>query len=177
LPEELRSGLALEGEGRRGGDSIAFARWLRGKLMAIPGFVYNEFRVATHLGVTSAGFRSVSQRFDKARYVGVFHETAEPLWWVSKVDEILFSLEGAKNMEVKEPWEVAPEILGIPETQRTKCVVCGKGYPETVGTDVDDELNEQPVHFRCSTVDRNRKAELFFDEPHAFKREAKSDAV
>jgi len=168
LPDELHEGLATKGDMEKPeGNAIAFARWVRESLMTKPGFLYNRLYTATHLGMTEEAFEGISGKFGDTKYNGVFHETEPLLWWVCRIDEILFSQDKAKDIENTKPLEVAPEVFEIPEGQRTKCAVCGEKYPETVGLNLDDE-EEQSVHYKCSTVNRDKRGELYFDEPRCF---------
>ncbi len=169
LPDELHGGLTRSGAATKyPGDTIIFARWVRQSLMARPGFLYNSLHTATHLGMIESAFKKISKNFESARYKGVFYETEQPLWWVCVVDEILLSQKKTKSIKETNPWEIAPLVFKIPTKNQTKCAVCGEKYPETVGFNLTDE-EEQPVHYKCSNVDRNKKTELYFDEPRSFK--------
>ncbi|MCL5962684.1 MAG: response regulator [Chloroflexi bacterium] len=172
LPSELRNGLGRQGSAASGGNAVTFARWLREVLLAVPGFLYDDLHTSTHLGMALERFSELSDRFKQARYSGIFARTCEPLWWVSALDNILFSSRKARKAVGSRPWEVAPAVFGIPDQERSKCAVCGAFHPETVGVNLEDANDLRPVHFRCSQPHPNKKRELYFDEPRAFRLQA-----
>lgn len=171
LPDELKAGLMPKNSINPEGNTISFSRWVRELLFANPGLLYDQLYTATLLGVNPKGFERISGKFGKALYTGVFSETEELMWWVSIINDIVFSHKEAQEVKSSDTWVVSTTIFSIPEEERSKCVVCNDFFPETVGTNVDNLREIGPVHFRCSSPDVNKKRQLYFDGPRVFKRE------
>lgn len=158
LPDVLKKGLDF-----KEGNTNAFANWVIRTFTEKPGFLYDEQHAAVHLGMRTEYFRKISEKFETARYRGVFFNASRPRWWVSKLSEIVFSAPTAQSMEGSYPREKAVKLYEVPNKQVSVCAICGKPLPETIALDsIDDEL--KPVHFRCSESDVLKK-ESFFDEP------------
>ena len=170
LPNELREGLALLGSrSYPEGNAIAFAKWVREVLLTTPGFLYEELHAATYLGLTIRAFRTISKKLKQANYNGVFSRTTSPLWWVAKLNQMIFSFPKAKETNKTNPWELSPIVFNIPEKMQAKCIVCGELFPESVGANLKDDSDLKPVHYRCSIPHPNKRRELYFDEPRGFE--------
>jgi hypothetical protein len=167
LPDAFRKGLGTKKEG----NSIAFGRWVYEKFLQTPGFLYDDLHAATHLGLTETAFKRISQnkKFKKIKYSGVFSKTSPDLWWVSELNNVIFSSPKAKKMDCNTTWEIAPSIFGISDEECSQCIVCNESYPELVGINLDDENKLAPVHYRCSEPYPSKKRELFFDEIRGFR--------
>lgn len=168
LPDDLRQGIDTKKEG----NSIAFARWTQEKFLRIPGFVYNDLYAATHLGMTLGKYLEIAgnSKLGTTKYSGIFSKTSPTLWWVSKLNNIVFSSSLAKKSQYNNTWELAPLLFNIEKDDYSKCVVCKERYPDIVGIDLADETHYAPVHYRCSESYPAAKRELFFDEIRGFKR-------
>lgn len=70
------------------------ARWIRSELLAKPGYLYDELYAATFLGLTVTGFNKVKEKFDKALYQGPFATNRRPLWWQTKLKDLLYDTLG-----------------------------------------------------------------------------------
>ena len=163
LPNELREGLASLG------NAIAFAKWVREVLLTTPGFLYDELHVATYLGLTIKAFRTISKKLKQANYNGVFSRTTPHLWWVTKLNQIIFSFPKAKETNKINPWELFPTIFNLHKSAQARCVICGEFFRETVGINLKDDSDLKPVHYRCSIPHPNKRRELYFDEPRGFE--------
>ena len=169
LPSELRNGLSSKtGSTQPEGNVIAFAKWTREILLAIPGLVYDEMHASTFLGMTIGAFQKVQPKLQKAKYSGIFSKAKQDLWWVLELNNIVFANPKARKIQKTNLWEVAPLVFNIGEDGLSKCAVCGKAFPETVGTNVLDDSDFRPIHFRCSIPHPKKKRELYFDEPRGF---------
>ena len=115
-------------------------------------------------------FEKVSKNFEEVRYQGIFSRTTAEMWWVSVVNDIVFSHEGAQEIKSSDTWVVSTAIFSIPEEEISKCVVCNGPFPETVGTNSDNPDEVNPVHFKCSKPDLNKKRLLYFDGSRIFTR-------
>lgn len=164
LPNELRDGLGTKSEG----NAIAFGRWVQKKILTFPGFLYNNLRAATHLGMTENKFINKKNSFKKAKYTGLFSETHD-LWWVSELDNIVFSSPKILKLKFDNTWELAPRIFNVPQEDYSKCIVCKEQYPELVGINIRNKKQIAPVHYRCSEPCRSIKREIFFDEIRGYK--------
>ena len=170
LPDTLRKGLGTKKEG----NSIAFGRWVFEKFLQTPGFLYDDLHAATHLGMNEAAFKRISQdkkyekKFKKIKYTGIFSKTSQDLWWVSELNNLVFSSSRAKKIDHNMTWEIAPILFNISDDEYSKCIVCNEPYPELVGINREDEKNIAPIHYRCSETYPFKKQELFFDEIRGF---------
>ena len=150
------------------GNSIAFAKWVRQVLLANPGFLYDKLYSATHLGINVRAFEEISENFNEAKYFGIFSKTSQDLWWISKIDDILFSKPRSKELSSIDPWVIGPEVFNISNRRRTKCAFCGERNPDIVGENYYDEEDKRPVHFKCSDPHPQKPIKLYFDEPRVF---------
>jgi len=169
LPDELKEGLAPATSSNVAGNAIAFTKWVRGLLLMTPGFLYDDLHTSTYLGISSETFAKLSSRFGRAKYSGIFSRSTVPLWWVSELDNILFSYTKTQKIGTTNPWEVAPLVFNVSNEHKTKCAVCGGLSPETVGINLQDDDDLRPVHYRCSQPHSKKTRKLYFDEPRAFK--------
>lgn len=174
LPSELRDGLVPSHSAKGSeGNAITFAKWVRETFLSTPGFVYDEIHAATHLGMNVEAFGKILPKLKKAKYAGVFHRTNPSYWWISGLDEIVFSKPVARKVAETCPWKVAPVVFKISKREWAKCVVCKGTYPETVGMNRDDEEELRAVHFSCSVPHPKMKRVLYFDEPRQFRKKEK----
>jgi hypothetical protein len=103
------------------------ARWLLSTFLARPGYVYDELRVATLLGLTVEGFRKVASNFEAAVYKGAFSTSARPKWWVSTVQELLFALvPQATSPSTAHTGRMLP---GVSEDDHSKCWIDDASQP------------------------------------------------
>jgi len=62
-------------------------RWLWHDFQGLPGFLFDQLGVATHLGLNLKGFERMRAKLDAARYQGVFSSDERPRWWVCAIRE------------------------------------------------------------------------------------------
>lgn len=72
----------------------AVGRWIWHELQGLPGFLFDELGLATHLGLTVSGLQRVRSKFDDARYKGAFASDGRPRWWVVSIRGIVEQLVG-----------------------------------------------------------------------------------
>lgn len=152
-----------------GANAIAFAKWLRDVLLSTPGFLYNSLYASTYLGMKVDSFMGIAGRLKRAKYAGVFAKTSHDMWWVSELNNILFSSPRAHRIGTTNTQTLAPVLFGIPDEDKAKCAVCGGPLPESVGINLEDDADLRPVHYRCSEPHPRKRRELYFDEPRAFE--------
>lgn len=170
IPDELKEGLAFpESTEHPEGNAIQFAKWVQYTFLTTPGFVYDKLHAATHMGLNVESFEKISPKLNKAKYSGIFSKTNEDVWWVSMLNNIIFSYKKAQKSNKTNPWEVAPIIFNISDKDRSKCAVCGGFFPETVGINLKDEKDLKPVHYKCSRPHPLKRRILYFDESRAFE--------
>lgn len=170
LPNELQSGLGTN----QSGNCIAYARWIKNELMRYPGFLYDVNYNANYLGTTPEVFDAkLSSKFKNVRYTGVFSNSQKTLWWVSEIDKKLFSYKKAKGMSSVNAWEVAPKIFNLSQKELSKCGICGKIFPETIGVNVNNPEDIRPIHISCSEPHPKIRPRLYYDEIRAFKTKGK----
>jgi hypothetical protein len=80
----------LKGEFEDKGILLSISKWVRHILMARPGFLYDRLWAATLLGIKEPSFGKIAGMFEKAKYTGIFSDSNFPLWWKSKMQEILY---------------------------------------------------------------------------------------
>jgi hypothetical protein len=170
LPDELRKGLATKTSPEQKGNTISFAKWVRGSLTNNPGILYSELYAATLLGVNERGFARISKHFGDDVYSGVFSRAYDTLWWVSALKERLFSFKNARKIKSSDTRLVSQTIFSVQKDQKSKCVVCSELLPDTVGSNIDNPNEVGQVHFKCSIPDPRKRPELYFEGPRVFSR-------
>lgn len=168
LPQEFAGGLP-NGEGYEAGGILRFARWVRGELLLIPGLLWDRKLTATKLGLTEEAFEEeYRDRFEDAKYRGIFASSVSPRWWRSDIIDVLIDLSEETDVDIQSPWRSGPEILGADESEMVECEVCEENYPETVGYLSIDDDEGFPVHYRCSVIEKTRDG--VFDDLRLIER-------
>jgi hypothetical protein len=114
LPDEFHAG-------RHPTTHHRLARWIFNILLRRPGFLYDELRAATYLGLNLPGFRKVSTLFKAAEYRGPFHSSTRQRWWLSQLQELLYVK--AKNASSDLPQLVGRTLPGISTADHSRCYV------------------------------------------------------
>ena len=171
LPNELKNGLSSPDSSEHpAGNAISFARWTQNPFLSVPGFVYNKLYAATYLGMNIKSFEKISPKLKRARYIGIFSRTFEEAWWASKLSNLIFSYKKAQKSKKTNPWAIAPVIFNIPKNGLSRCIVCNRFLPETVGRNMDDYKELKPVHYRCSKPDYKKERIPYFEEYRVFEK-------
>jgi hypothetical protein len=95
------------------------ARWILGIFKERPGYLYNELRTATLLGLSVEGFAKVKEKFEGSLYRGVFATDSAPRWWVASIFEQLAEL--TLGSSYSEPQLAGRELAGISSEDHSKC--------------------------------------------------------
>ena len=147
---------------------IRLFRWLIQTLFYKEGPLVDVNGAALRLGISKSYFESICERFELAKYNGIFNHSHRSLWWSCLLEDYVLELEDEQNFLSKYPFlEAAPILLGAttPEKQ-SKCIVCSKRYPDSLGIIVeDDEKSLYQVHIACSELNDSLKQEPFFKNP------------
>lgn len=64
-------------------------RWLWHEFQGLPGFLFDELGIATHLGLNLKGFGLVRSKCESARYRGAFCSDGRPRWWIGEIREAI----------------------------------------------------------------------------------------
>lgn len=97
------------------------ASWIFNVFLARPGLLLEELNVATYLGLSQSGFRTVQALFEPARYRGPFFTEARPLWWLSEVQRVLGEVSTA---DARSSQEAGRALAGITSSAFSSCYVC-----------------------------------------------------
>lgn len=99
------------------------AQWMIGSLIRRPGFLYDEIRVATALGLSLGGFQKIKKLLEPARYRGPFWTESEPRWWQVELSHTLFKIFGNG---MPDSTQLAGRALdGISGADYSNCYVSG----------------------------------------------------
>ncbi|WPG38513.1 hypothetical protein [Variovorax sp. EBFNA2] len=121
LPEEFQSQKLFSTTPHRIG------RWINSVLIGRPGFLYDRLHAATLLGLTEKGFGKVENIFEKAKYKGIFSTEAEPRWWASELQRILFTV--VKESGFSAPQALGRKLAGITKRDFSICYISGAAEP------------------------------------------------
>lgn len=122
------------------------ARWILGTFMSRPGYLYNEIRAASLLGLNVAGFAKVKHRFEESLYSGVFATKSTQKWWVAGLHNQLASMLAADAPGLT---ELAGRTLeGITEHDYSKCHIADTVNPFPDAVAYLDDKSKQEVAVR-----------------------------
>lgn len=136
-------------------------RWVN-HLVERPGFLFDHLWAATFLGLNEIGFEKVVLHFERARYQGVFANDQERRWWSSRLTELLYRV--CKPVVGEMSWQTGRSLSAVHEEHFSRCYICRKEYPETVGY-LDTKSNERrAMHLKCTVLHPHHKRELYFED-------------
>jgi hypothetical protein len=120
LPEEFKSEQHTTTEHR-------VARWIFNTFLTRPGFLYDRLHAATLLGLTTDGFAKVEDKFEKAKYKGVFATQSQSRWWSSSLRKLLYDIAGENSPDL--PQYAGRTLPGITQGDFSACYVSKKTDP------------------------------------------------
>lgn len=145
---------------------VEIARWVNGTLLQRPGFIYDNLRVGTLLGLNCDGFEKIKKRFKSAKYTGLFENDSHEKWWKSQVLITLSELTDASGL----PWEIGRTLKGLTEDDFSRCYASDEDYPETVAfVDQSKTANEEAMKLKYTTVHPDFESLLYFDDIRLMK--------
>lgn len=97
------------------------ARWIRTELQLRPGFLVDELRAATFLGLSIRGFKKIQNQFESALYRGPFSTSTSPRWWQNSLRDQLFSIVSPDTPDVSQV--AGRTLLSFEEEDYCKCYV------------------------------------------------------
>lgn len=145
---------------------IEIYRWYSSTLHKRPGFLYDRTWVSTLLGLSNSGFKQVEEKFDQAKYKGVFKDDSNERWWKSEVLSIL----GNEVDEVGLPWIIGRSLVENQKKYFSKCHASGEEFPETVAA--EDETADSdwyPMKLKHTEPHPFFEDMLFFEELRIMK--------
>ncbi|MBW4889191.1 hypothetical protein KXQ82_05670 [Mucilaginibacter sp. HMF5004] len=143
------------------GLAVEISRWARGVLLARPGFVYNQLWASTLAGITPNAFNGLEKKFKKARYKGVFANSAGERWWKSELLDCISLNSKVRGL----PWEKGRGIKGLDENDFAKCYASGESFPETVAfIDETKGAKEEPMRLKYTSLHPDYESLLFFED-------------
>lgn len=161
VPSEFLNELKLkEKETQSVADSesvlIKFTKWINTIFLTRRGPLINAMELATLLGINVDFFengsldgRPIKNYFSEAKYIGIFGDGPSERWWTQQCfNQITILLDGIGSAE---PWKLLPQVLNIPEMNKSRCAVCDKPYPEIVAIDRYNGKNH-PCHWACTAA-------------------------
>lgn len=137
LPEEFEAAFVHSTSPHR------IARWVLNVLMKRPGFLYDALETATLLGLNETAFLAkIESHFEAARYAGPFATDSRPLWWASKLTEVLYAtLPEHAMLSSQEAGRRFPEVS---EDDFSRCGVTEEHTPAPdVVAYTDDRASER----------------------------------
>lgn len=160
LPSEIKDNIQDENL------LLEIYRWFHSVLLKRPGFLYDRTWVCTLLGLSSAGFKQVQKKFQKAKYQGIYCDNSNERWWKSKVLSIL----GKEVEEVGLPWVIGRSLVENKKRYYSRCYVHEEEYPETVAAvDETNETEWHPMKLKHTEPHPLFEDMLFFEELRIMK--------
>lgn len=95
------------------------ARWILGTFKTRPGYLYNEIRAATLMGLNLDGFRKIKEKFNDSLYKGVFATESSPRWWVAGLHDQLALLAPVDAPNLTQL--AGRQLEGIAEEDYSQC--------------------------------------------------------
>lgn len=146
---------------------MTISRWVKGTLIAKPGFLYDRLWAATLVGIKEKSFSKVETVFERGKYRGIFADKRNERWWQAKLREIIFS--ESDGSDAIYPWELGRKLSGINQADFSKCYVSGEDYPEIVAyTDETAKFREQ-MKIRYTMPHPGFEKSLYFEEIRMMK--------
>jgi hypothetical protein len=144
-----------------------FARWTIHKFMQHPGFLYDEARTATLLGLNRKGFAKVKSHFSECAYAGLFGSSVRQRWWPKLVRVCLYKLlpNEASNL----PWVSGRNLHGLTKTDFSECYLCKDGIPETMAFPDAKSQKLFPVCLKHTVPHPRSTTTIGFEELRIFK--------
>lgn len=141
-------------------------RWFQTILFKRAGFLYDRTWVCTLLGLSSSGFKQVEEKFDQAKYKGVFKDDANERWWKSKVLKIL----GKEVKDTGLPWKIGRALVDDQKRYYSRCYSSGEDFPETVAAVDETSTTEwHPMKLKYTEPHPSFEDMLFFEELRIMK--------
>lgn len=140
-------------------------RWFRRKFYGMPGFLYDEDWVATFVGVKKEVVKKYVKHFETAKYDGMFSDPYHPRWWKARLYKVIYGKSRDENAAYRSTQDIANEVLGVPEKDRSRCYVCREKWPETVAyVDESEGASMKQMHLKCTVAHPLYRYEPMFEE-------------
>jgi hypothetical protein len=166
-----KTGLKIEAK------TLEISRWLRGVFLVRLGLLIDAPSAANLLGVDQDYFtqklaKLIFKERPSASYQGLFSHKMYPRWWRSEVINWVLELyDDIVAGPISHLAPLAAQKLNVPDSQRSRCVVCGDLWPDVVAYDLDDPDVIRQVHRYCSEENEDMEILPGFDELRFFKKD------
>lgn len=160
------------------GANVEFLRWLMDWFYPYPGFLLDQQSCALLVGAEVEYFaEKVASSLEDCRYKGVLHKSLEKRWWKSCVEKLIFEKDDENLYDgSKLSQHHFSEILAVPESKRSRCVVCKELWPDSLAYFEDDDCRELHfVHSRCSNINIDISSGPYFFKPRIICDESSSN--
>lgn len=150
--------------------NIYLFHWLIQSLLYKEGPLVSRDGAALLLGIDINYFDKINDKFAKAKYSGIFHESMDERWWGCLLEDLIFELDDPEDLLSRCSFkEASSKLLGASSNEDFSICVndsCQKRYPDSLGTLADDDnKNLYPVHVACSEFNESLIQEPFFRNP------------
>lgn len=147
-------------------DGKKVSRWIQNTLLKYPGPLYDDLYLSTYLGIHISELPKISKVIKSSQYNGIFSKSMKKnYWWMSDVKNRIYKLRKDDDYNLY-PWDFVPIKFKIKKV--SKCAVCNKRYPETVGIFSGGVSERKPVHIHCSKPSDKIMKKLHFEEIREF---------
>lgn len=150
------------------GFRVDFYRWFIDTFYRHPGFLLDDISAANLLGVTPEFFLdNLAEKFNAAKYTGIFHQSLKERWWTSLIKEIVIEADQNDLIAIESfpqaSWRIYSDSN---EDVQARCVSCHKPWPDAIGyIEEDSSRGLHPIHISCSTRDESFFVSPFFSPP------------
>ncbi|MBF4344108.1 response regulator, partial [Vibrio anguillarum] len=145
--------------------NIRLFHWLVESFLKKEGPLVSREGAALLLGVSTEYFRQILDRFEVAKYRGLFADSNEERWWASTIEDCVLFMEDEEDLLSKHPFKQAASLLlgASSSNEFSECIECDERYPDALGFLRDDENKKlHHVHMSCSIPDETLKQEVLF---------------
>ncbi|AMG01922.1 MULTISPECIES: response regulator [Vibrio] len=146
--------------------NLLLFQWLTQTLLRKEGFLVCKKGAAIALGISTQYFDAIAEKFDVAKYSGLFSGSFEERWWLTLLEDVVINIHDTNDLLSKHSFsEASSLLLGAKDDEDfSTCVVCSKKYPDSLGILAQgDPKDIHPVHTHCSELDESVVQESFFE--------------
>ncbi|MGR5363625.1 hypothetical protein ACPV54_22375 [Vibrio mediterranei] len=152
--------------------NIRLFHWLVESFLKKEGPLVSREGAALLLGVSTQYFGQIMDRFEVAKYSGLFAKSNDERWWASMIEDCVLFMEDEEDLLSKYSFKQAASLLlgASSSNEFSECVECEERYPDALGFLRDDEDKKlYHVHIGCSIPDETLKQEVFFRNPRVIE--------
>ena len=143
-------------------------RWVWHEFQGLPGFLFDELGLATHLGLNLKGLNLVRSKCDAARYRGAFASDERPRWWVGAIREAI-----GKVVSVPSGVRISSLREELLKRSGTKAVDRKAFLAQPYGRKISEEIPDC-VAYKDDQKDENDRVQSLFDDTIVDDRDVNS---